>query len=111
MADLVSGAIITSDQRGRACCPACFQLIKWEPSTLDRGSYRAVHKECGLQFHALVANYKVLVLDDDGNELGPKLEPVSVPAPPPSEAEQRATENTELVPGGLVLVKTGQPGE
>lgn len=109
MADLVSGAIITSDQRGRACCPACFQLIKWEASTLDRGSYRAVHKDCGLQFHALVANYKVLVLDEDGNELAPNLEPVHIAAPPP--AEQRTIENTELAPGGLVLIKTGQPGE
>lgn len=110
MADIVNGITVTSDQRVRLTCPVCFQVIRWEGSPQDRGSYRAHHKDCGLHFHALVANFKTMVLDEDGNELQANLEPVVVAAPP-VDASQAPTDGTELVPGGLVLVKTGQPGE
>ena len=109
MADLVNGKDITFDQRMRATCPACFALIKWEKADLSNyGSYRAVHEDCGLQFHAVVKLYSVMVLDEHGNPMGENLEQPASGAPAP---EVQETPNTELGPGGVVMIKTGMPGE
>ena len=107
MADLVNGKDITFDQRLRATCPACFVLIEWEKSP-EFGNYRAVHDECGLQFHAVVKLYSVMVLDEHGNPLGENLEQAPSGAPAP---EVQDTPNTVLGPGGVVMIKTGMPGE
>lgn len=107
MADLVNDKDITFDQRQRATCPACFTLIKWEKSP-DFGNYRAAHDECGLQFHLVVKTYGVLVLDEHGNPMNENLEQPVVPGVPQAPEE---TPNTLLAPGGLVMIKTGMPGE
>lgn len=107
MADLVNGKDISFDQRMRATCPACFALIKWEKSP-DFGNYRAVHDECGLQFHTVVKTYEVLVMDEHGNPMNELMQQPPSGAPAPQAPE---IENTVLGPGGVVMIKTGMPGE
>ena len=108
MPELKSKAVLTYDQGYyRATCPACFKPVKWVAQAGSR-DYLAAHQDCGLTFALVCKTYEVMVKDEHGNELGEDLtQPESAPVAQEPQAE---IGNTELQPGGLVMVKVpGQP--
>lgn len=108
MPELINKRIVSCDQGYyKSICPACREPIKWERMAGAPGTdLRANHAECGLQFALITRTYEVWVADEHGNELGEDLtqQPSGVAPAAPTE-----TPNTELTPGGLVMVKT--PGD